>query len=111
MAEVRKILFQAAPSSGALTDLGTVPALKEWIVSTLFACNRSTAAGALRLAVATASGVAATGSHYLYYDVAIPANETLAVTAGITLQAAGVVRAYHNTSAFSFNAFGVEIDV
>ena len=43
------------------------------------------------------------------YDVAIAANDTTALTLGMTLAATDVITIYASTSNISFNAFGSEI--
>jgi hypothetical protein len=92
-----------------LTDVYTVPAGKSVIVSTVFMCNRSVAAVAVRLAVAVAAA-ADDDKQYLYYDLPIPGNESLAVTAGIALSAGDIVRAHAGSADISVNLFGSEIE-
>jgi hypothetical protein len=109
MAATQKVLGQLAPLATADTDLYTVPAGKYAVCSTLFVCNRGIA-GAVRVTVRVA-GAVAHNKQALYYDVPVPANETLAVTCGITLAATDVVTVYASHANFSFNLFGTEADV
>ena len=110
MAEVRKVLGQSAPAAATLTDLYTVPASKEAVVSTVVACNRSTAGIKIRIAVSP-NGVADANAHYLVRDVLIPGQDSKFFTVGITMDASDVLRVYADTANASFNAFGAEIDV
>lgn len=103
-----KILGQSAPAATTETALYTVPASTETIISSIVACNRGTAAATYRIYVA-ANGAAAANNQYLVYDATLLAKETVALTLGITLDAADVLRVYASTADCSFNAFGSEI--
>lgn len=70
--------------------------------------NQSATATSFRVSVAIA-GAADTPAQYLYYDIAIPGNDTFAATLGITLAATDVIRVYNTLATCSFNFFGVEI--
>jgi hypothetical protein len=108
MSEAYKCLGQAALAATTLTDVYTVPAGKSAVISTVFLCNRSAGAVAVRLSVSVA-GAADNDKQYMAYDQSIPANETLAITAGITLAATDVLRAYAASADISVNVFGSEI--
>lgn len=108
MAEVYKVLGQAALAATTLTDVYTVPAGKSAVVSTVFICNRSAGAVATRLSVAVA-GAADDNKQYIYYGLSIPANDSISLTAGITLAATDVFRAYAASADISVNIFGSEI--
>jgi len=108
MSEAYKCLGQVALGATSLTDVYTVPAGKSAVISTVFLCNRSAAPVAVRLSVAVAGG-AGDNKQYMVYDQAIPANETLAITAGITMATTDVLRAYAASADISVNVFGSEI--
>lgn len=108
MAIAYKVLGQSTPSATTLTDLYTVPASTEAIVSTFTVANRAGSAATFRLAVAPA-GASNSNEHYIYYDVAIPGNDTFAATIGISLEATDVVRVYASNTNLTFNIFGTEI--
>jgi hypothetical protein len=108
MASTLKVLGQNAPGAATLTDCYTVPALTTATVSTLVVCNRSATATAFRVSVAVAGAADAT-SQYIYYDVAIPGNDTFAATLGISLGAGDVVRVYNTLATCTFSIYGVEI--
>jgi len=103
-----KILGQSAPSATTSTDLYTVPASTEVIVSSLVVANRSATTATYRVSVSS-DGAALTNSQYLVYDATITGNETVALTLGITLNSSDVIRVYASTGDLSFNAFGTEI--
>ena len=106
--ETRKVLGQSALSATTSTDVYTVPALTQAVVSSISVCNQAATDTSFRLSVAVA-GLALTGKQYIYYDVVLPANDTFITTIGITLGAADVVRAYAGNASCSVNVYGVEI--
>ena len=108
MPTVYKVLAQLAPSATTNTTLYTVPAGTSTVISTITVCNRGTSAASYRIAVRP-SGATLSNEDYLAYDVAIAANDTTALTLGITLTATDVITVYTSTANFSFNVFGSEI--
>lgn len=102
-----KVLAQANPSATTATTLYTVPASSASVVSTITICNQAATAGTYRVAVRPA-GAALAAVHYVAYDVAIAANDTTALTLGITLAATDVVTVYASSASMSFHAYGSE---
>jgi hypothetical protein len=49
------------------------------------------------------------GQHYIAYDTPIAANDTIALTLGITLATTDVITVYASSASMSFSAFGSEI--
>lgn len=108
MATTYKVLGQSAPSATTATDVYTVGAGKQAVVSTITVANRSGAARTYRIAIRPA-GATLANQHYLAYDVVLGANDTTALTLGITLQATDVVTVYASTTDLSFGIYGSEI--
>lgn len=108
MAYTYKVLAQSAPSATTNTDIYTVGAGKQAIVSTITVANRSASASSYRIAVRPA-GAALANQHYLAYDVAIAANDTTVLTIGVTLTATDVVTVYALSANLSFGIYGTEI--
>jgi hypothetical protein len=108
MANAYKVLGQSAPGAGSNTDVYTVPATTEAVISTVIIANRGASAGTFRLAVRP-NGAAIANQHYIAYDVAIGANDSTTMTLGLTLDAADVVTAYCSSADMSVNIFGTEI--
>jgi hypothetical protein len=79
------------------------------VVSTITVCNRATGAATYRVSVRP-NGDAHANQHYIAYDAAVPANDTIALTLGLTAEAADVFTVYGSTANLSFNIFGSEID-
>ena len=108
MATVYKVLAQSNPSATTATTLYTVPASTSTVISTITVCNQAASAGTYRIAVRPA-GATLAASQYVAYDIAIAANDTTALTLGITLATTDVVTVYASASTMSFAAFGSEI--
>jgi len=103
-----KSLGQSNPSATTATTLYTVPSATSTVVSTITVCNQASTAGTFRLAVRPA-GASLAAQHYLAYDTPIAANDTVALTLGITLATTDVVTVYASSANMSFAAFGSEI--
>lgn len=101
---VANTVKQSKPSATTLTDLYTVPSSTSAVCSTITVCNQSATATSFRISVAPAGAADAT-SQYLYYDVAIPGNDTFATTIGVALATTDVIRVYNTLATLSFTAF------
>jgi hypothetical protein len=108
MPTVYKTLGQSNPSATTATTLYTVPSSTSTILSTLTVCNQASTAATFRIAVRPA-GASLTASQYIAYDTPIAANDTIALTLGITLATTDVVTIYASSANMSFSAFGSEI--
>ncbi len=108
MAIEYKVLAQSAPSATTNTDIYTVGAGKQAIVSTITIANRSATAKTYRIAIRPA-GATLANQHYIAYDVILPASDTVSLTLGITLAATDVITVYASTTDLSFGVFGSEI--
>jgi hypothetical protein len=108
MAITYKVLAQSAPSATTNTDVYTVGATKQTIISTVTICNRSASAATYRIAVRP-DGDTLANEHYLAYDATVPANDTIALTLGITCDESDVVTVYTSTADLTFSLFGSEI--
>ena len=108
MAYAYKVLGQSAPSATTNTDVYTVGSGKQAIISTITVANRSASPRSYRIAVRPA-GATLANQHYIAYDVSLAANDTTALTLGITLTATDVVTVYASTTDLSFGIFGSEI--
>ena len=108
MAYAYKVLGQSAPSATTNTDVYTVGAGKQAIVSSITVANRSASSKTFRIAIRPA-GATLANQHYIAYDVNLLANDTTILTIGVTLTATDVVTVYASTTDLSFNLFGSEI--
>ncbi len=107
MAEAYLVLGQSNPSATTLTDLYTVPGSTQAVVSTVIVANRDNATTMFRLSVAKAGAVDDL-KQYLAYDCVIYGNALVALTLGVTLGAADVVRVYATDANLTFQAFGIQ---
>jgi hypothetical protein len=103
-----KVLAQSAPAATTDTDIYTVGAGKQSVISTITVANRSASARTYRIAVRPA-GETLANQHYVAYDIAIAGNDTTALTLGITLAANDVITVYVSADDLSFGIFGSEI--
>jgi hypothetical protein len=110
MATVYKVLGQSAPAATTAADAYTVPSLKYAVVSTITVCNRATGSATYRVSIRP-NGASQADQHYIAYDASVPANDTIALTLGLTADASDVFTVYASTANLSFNIFGSEIDV
>ena len=108
MANAYKVLAQSAPAATTATDVYTVPAATESVISTVVIANRAATAGSFRLSIRP-NGSAQANQHYIAYDVPIAANDSTTLTLGITMDAADVLTAYCSSADMSVNVFGTEI--
>lgn len=107
--EIKKILGQSNPSATTGTIVYTVPDAKGAVISSIVVCNQAATAGTFRVYVTYAANSPAS-KDYLYYDVAIAANDTFTAVIGITLSNADYINVYCSSVNFSFNIFGAEFD-
>jgi len=103
-----KILGQAAPDATTNTDVYTVPANTQAIVSTLVITNRSATDATYRIA-ARPAGATIADEHYIAYDVTVGASDSTGLTIGVTLNATDVLTVYASTADLSFSIFGSEV--
>jgi hypothetical protein len=108
MANAYKVLAQSAPSATTATDVYTVPAATETVISTVIIANRAASAGTFRLSVRPNGGTQ-TNAMYCAYDVPVAANDSTTLTLGLTLDATDVITVYCSSANMSINIFGTEI--
>jgi hypothetical protein len=102
-----KILGQSNPAATTDANLYTVPAATLAVVSTINVANLGTS-GTFRIAI-RAGGASIVNAHYLAFDVALNANDSIAYTLGLTLSATDVITVRASNASFAFSAFGSEI--
>jgi len=108
MAYSYKVLGQAIPAFNSNVDLYTVPASTSAIISTVNVCNQTTSNVTFRLSIRPA-GVTGTSKHFIVYDSPLPAQDTMALSLGMTLGNTDVITAYTFQGNVSFAVFGTEI--
>ena len=107
MPTIYKILGQAAPGANVGAVLYTVPTTGNAVISTLIAMNASSSAATFRVLVRSGS---THGIHnHIAYDAAVPPNDTVIMTLGITLSGSCQLVVSGSTANVGFSAFGSEI--
>lgn len=104
-----KVLGQAAPSATTETDLYTVPASTQAVISSITIANRSSSSAATFRISSSVAGAATATKDYIAYDSTIAPNGIVILTIGVTLGAADKLRVYASTANLSFSAYGSEI--
>jgi len=103
-----KILGQLAAAATTEEGLYAVPASSSSVVSSVVIANRGATSATYRLAVKPTAATTLASKHYLAYDVSIAANDSVALTLGITLAATNAIRTYASNANLTFTAFGSE---
>jgi hypothetical protein len=104
-----KVLGQVATAATTETDLYTVPAATQTVISTVTITNRSTSAAATYRVSVSVAGAATATKDYIIYDSNMPAAGFATLTLGITLGATDKIRVYASNANLSFSAFGSEL--
>ena len=104
-----KILGRKASAATTMEELYAVPSSTSAVVSTITICNRASTAKTYRIAIKPATGTTLANEHYVAYDVSIGANDTTALTLGITLATGNSIQVYASSADLTFQAFGSEI--
>jgi hypothetical protein len=108
MAIAYKVLGQSAPSATTNTDIYTVAASTQVVISSIVVANRAASATTFRIAIRPNAATLA-NQHYIAFDTAIAANDVVALSLGITVDAADVVTVYGGNANLSFSLYGTEI--
>jgi hypothetical protein len=98
------VLAQSNPAATTDTDLYTVPANTEAVVSTIAISEHAGIATTYRILLRD-DGDAAADEHRLVYGAAIAGNDTVFITIGATLGPDDVVTVYAETGDVTFMLF------
>ena len=104
-----KVLGQLAAAATTEEGLYAVPASSSAVVSTIVIANRGTTTATYRIAVKPTAATTLANTHYIAYDVPIAANDSTALTLGVTLAATNAIRTYASNANLTFSAFGTEL--
>jgi len=104
-----KVLGRKAAAATTAEELYATPSGSSAVVSTIVVANRSAASKTYRIAVKPATATTLANEHYLAYDVVIAANDSTALTLGITLASSNVIVTYASAADLTFTAFGSEL--
>lgn len=111
MPTIYKVLAQSSPTTTSIANVYTVPAATNTIISTLMICNRSAGNASYNIAVVP-GGAAIANQHYIAFNSLVPANDSIALTVGISLAATDNIAIQANTAGannLGFSLFGTEI--
>jgi hypothetical protein len=108
MPNTYKILGQSIPTANTFFDIYAVPSGANAIVSTVNVCNTTSSNVTFRLAAKIANTTLTT-RQYLVFDTPLPAQDSIALSLGLSLGAGDVLTAFSLQGNVTFNVFGVEI--
>lgn len=91
--ETLKLLGQANPDVNSATDLYTVPASSQTLISSIAVTNIGTTAYYYRISISS-NGAATDPKDYIAYGHKIEANSTTTFTLGLTIDSSDIVRVY-----------------
>jgi len=86
---------------------GPVGVGKSWVVSTIVICNQGGTAATYRLSISHTT--TPTGAEYIVFGSTVPANDTVTLTLGITMQEGKYILGSASSASVSMSAFGTEI--
>jgi hypothetical protein len=109
VATAYKVLAQANPAATTETTLYSPSGSAAAVVSTLTICNQANSPATYRIAVWPNGTSASVAKSYIVYGATVAANDTTALTLGLTLENGATLRVYASSANLSFNAFGSEI--
>lgn len=104
MGTVRKVLGQS--TGVADTVVYTSPANTDTVISSIVICETNGVAATVRITIDPAGGTATAAGKSVAWDLAIGANQTVALALGITLEAGGKVVMKASTANVTVNLFG-----
>ena len=102
-----RVLGQALPGT-TNTTVYNVKVGANAIISSILVCNQSATGGLYQIGVVPNGATLAT-TNYISYNSAVPGNDTMTLTPGISLGSNDAIVVYANTSSISFSVFGCEI--
>jgi hypothetical protein len=99
---------QGTASTGTYATLYTTPASTEAVISSLVITNQASSDVTVRIGLDATAGTPGS-SEWLVYDAVIAGNDTIALTLGVTLDAAKYIRVSSSANTCNFSAFLSEI--
>jgi hypothetical protein len=99
---------QGTASTGTYATLYTTPASTEAVISSLVITNQASSDVTVRIGLDTTAGTPGS-DEWLVYDAVIAGNDTIALTLGVTLDAAKFIRVSSSANTCNFSAFLSEI--
>jgi hypothetical protein len=108
MANAYKILGQVKPAANTNTDLYTVPASTETVISSIIIANLDASDSAFSISLRPNNDPQA-DKHFIAKNVTVGASDSTTLTLGITLDALDVVTVSADSINLAFSVFGTEI--
>jgi hypothetical protein len=100
--------IQGSASVGTYVTLYNTPASATAVVSTITICNTASTAATYRMGIAGSASTPGDGN-WIAYGSTVGANDTIALTLGMSLAASRFIRVSSSASTVAFSAFVSEI--
>jgi hypothetical protein len=100
--------IQGTASTGTYATLYNTSASATAVISTIAVCNTASTAATYRVGIMGSAGTPA-ASDWLVYDASVNANDTVFITAGVTLAESNFIRVSSSANTVSFSAYISEI--
>ena len=107
MADTIKILAQSNPDATTDTDIYTVPTNTSTVVSSITICEIGGGTPSFRIALKP-KGAVISNEHYMFFDKALAANQSIIATGGFTLAQGDVIMVRASDGNVAFTVHGVE---
>jgi hypothetical protein len=108
MANAFKVLGQVNPAAETNTDLYTVPASTETVISSIIIANLDSSAATYDISIRPNNDPQA-DKHFIAKGITVGAADSTTLTLGITLDALDVITVQASSINLAFNVFGSEI--
>ena len=102
-----KVLGQANGTT-AVSNVYTVPAATQAVISTVVIANRSSSNVNYRIAVCQ-NAAAVSNTNYIAYDAVISGNDSIGLSLGITMGNNDLISANASSNVLTLSIFGTEI--
>lgn len=106
MPTARSQLGQINPAAAADGTLFTVPAVTDYVVSSIVIAETGGAAATIKISSNSAGGATTTAAKAIAWNLPIGAASVTTLTLGITLQAAATIVCQSSTGNVTFTAYG-----
>lgn len=99
---------QGTASTSTYATLYSTASNRTAVISTILVTNTAAAGATYRIAIMDTEGTPS-AANWLVYDGVVPANDTIAITVGITMGNSKFLRVSSSANTVTFNAFISEI--
>ena len=104
-----KVLGQSAPAANTTSNVYTVTAATQAVISSIIITNRNSGANATYRIAVQPAGAALANQHYIAFDAPVTSLDSVALSLGITMGNTDILSVYSANANITFNVFGSEV--